>query len=77
MIKWAIKKWCTSKVNDLLDEYKDNVDKVKDILQTWIARLEKILVCFKSMLSKLDDGKLDSDEIDEAIVDVETVIKEW
>lgn len=76
-MKKIIKWWLCRQANDLLDEYKDNIDKVKDTLQTWIARLEKILVCFKSMLSKLDDGKLDSDEIDEAVVDVETVIKEW
>jgi len=77
MIKWAIKRYVISKVNSLLDEYKNNVDKVKDTLQTWIARLEKILACFKSTLAKLDDGKIDSDEIDQTVAEVEEVVKSW
>ena len=77
MIKWAIKRYVISKVNSLLDEYKDNVGKVKDTLQTWIARLEKIIGCFKSTLAKLDDGKIDSDEIDQTVAEVEEVVKSW
>ena len=77
MIKWAIKKYVISKVNSLLDQYKDNIDKVKDTLQTWIARLEKILSCFKSTLAKLDDGKIDNEEIDQTVAEVEEVVKSW
>ncbi len=77
MIKWAIKKYIVGKCNDLLDEYKNNVDKVKDTLQTWIARLEKILACFKSTLAKLDDGKIDADEIDQTVAEIEKVVKSW
>ena len=65
------------KVNGLLDQYKGDVDKVKDTLQVWIARLEKILSCFKSTLAKLDDGKIDADEIDQTVAEVEIVVKEW
>lgn len=77
MIKWAIKKYVISKVNGLLDEYKDNIGKVKDTLQTWIARLEKIIACFKTALAKLDDGKIDNDEIDQTIAEIEKVVKSW
>ena len=77
MMKWIVKKVVVGKVNDLLDQYKDNVDKVRDTLKVWIARLEKILSCFKGLLAKLDDGKLDADEIDQAVAEVETVVKEW
>lgn len=77
MIKWFAKRYAISKVNSLLDEYKDNVGKVKDTLQTWIARLEKIIGCFKSALAKLDDGKIDSEEIDQTVAEVEQVIAEW
>lgn len=77
MIKWFVTKVIIGKVNDLLDEYKSDVNKVKDTLQVWIARLEKILSCFKSTLAKLDDGKIDTDEIDQTVAEIETVIKEW
>lgn len=77
MLKWAIKKYIVGKVNGLLDQYKGDVDKVKDTLQVWISRLEKILSCFKSTLAKLDDGKIDADEIDQTVAEVEIVVKEW
>jgi len=77
MIKWFVTKVIIGKVNDLLDEYKSDVNKVKDTLQVWIARLEKILSCFKSTLAKLDDGKIDADEIDQTVAEIEAVIKEW
>ena len=77
MIMWAVKKYVIGKVNKVLDQYKDNVDKVKDTLTVWIARLEKVLSCFKGLLAKLDDGKLDDEEVDDTIADVEQVIKEW
>lgn len=76
-MKKIITWWLCRQVNSLLDQYKDNIDKVKDTLQTWIARLEKIIGCFKSMLAKLDDGKIDSDEIDQTVAEVEEVVKSW
>lgn len=77
MIKWAIKKYIIGKVNSLLASRKGEVDKVGSTLSVWIGRLERILACLKSMLAKLDDGKLDSEEVDQAVADVEAVIKEW
>lgn len=77
MIKWAIKKYIIGKLNDMLDLYKDDVSRVKGILQVWITRLERILNCFKSLLAKLDDGKIDSEEIDQTAAEVEIVVKEW
>lgn len=77
MVKWLCKKYILGKLNGLLEQYADDVNKVGDTLQVWITRLEKILSCLKSTLQKLDDQKIDDDEIDQTIVEVETVIKEW
>lgn len=63
MVKWIVKKVIVGKVNDMLDEYKDNVAKTRDTLKVWIARLDKILFAFRSLLEKLDDNRLDDDEI--------------
>ena len=76
-MKKIIKWWLCSKVNDLLDEYKDNVSKVKDTLQKWISRIDKILFTLRSLLSKLEDNQIDSDEIDQTVAEVEKVIAEW
>ena len=77
MIRWAVKRYLIGKVNGLLSKYKSNVDGVSTTLTVWISRLEKILSCLRSTLAKLDDGKIDEQEIDQAVADVEEVIKGW
>ncbi len=77
MIKWIVQKVIVGKINDLLDQYKDNVSKVRETLKVWIARLDKILFAFRSLLEKLEDNKIDSEEIDQTVAEVEQVIKEW
>ena len=77
MVKFVIKRYIVNKVNSLLDEYKDNVSKVKDTLQKWISRIDKILFALRSLLSKLGDNQIDGEEIDQTIAEVEKVIKEW
>lgn len=77
MIKWIIKKVIVGKINDLLDQHKDNVSKVRETLKVWIARLDKILFAFRSLLEKLEDNKIDAEEIDQTVAEVEQVIKEW
>jgi len=65
------------KINGLLDQYKDDVSKVRETLKAWIARLDKILFAFRSLLEKLEDNKIDSEEIDQTVAEVEQVIAEW
>ena len=77
MIKWFAKRYVIGMLNDLLDQYKDNVSKVRETLKIWIARLDKILFAFRSLLEKLEDNKIDSEEIDQTVAEVEQVIKEW
>lgn len=77
MWKWIVQKVIVGKINDLLDQYKDNVSKVSETLKVWIARLDKILFVFRSLLEKLEDNKIDSEEIDQTVAEVEQVIKEW
>ena len=76
-MKWLAKKVILSKLNGLLDRHKDDVAETKDTLKTWVSRLEKILGCFRGLLEKLDDGKIDADEIDQTVAAVETVVAEW
>lgn len=77
MVKFVIKRYIINKVNSLLDEYKDNVSKVKDTLQKWISRIDKILFTLRSLLSKLGDNQIDSEEIDQTVAEIEQVIAEW
>lgn len=77
MIKWFAKRYVIGMLNDLLDQYKDDVSKVRDTLKIWIARLDKILFMFRSLLEKLEDNKIDTEEIDQTVAEVEQVIAEW
>ncbi len=77
MIKWIVKKYVIGLINNLLKEYQDDVDKVKDLLNLWIVRVDKILYALRSMLSKLDDNQLSDDEVEKTIDELTTAIKEW
>lgn len=77
MIKWAVKHYLIGKINSLLETYKSNVDGVSTTLTVWIGRLERILACLRATLAKLDDGRVDETEIDQAVADVEEVIRGW
>lgn len=77
MIKWAVKHYLIGKINSLLVTYKSDVDGVTNTLTLWIGRLERILSCLRATLAKLDDGRIDETEIDQAVADVEEVIKGW
>lgn len=69
--------WLCRKINNLLEQHKDNVVKVKSTVNIWITRLEKVLAAFKSLLEKLGDNAIDSEEIDQTIAEIDTLIKEW
>jgi CCR4-NOT transcriptional regulation complex NOT5 subunit len=77
MIKWICKKIILRELNKVLDRYADDIISLRKILVIWIARLETIIKCIKNLLKKLDDGKIDSEEIDEAAEDVKFAIKNW
>ena len=76
-MKWLVKRVILGKVNDLLEVNQTNVVKVKNTIDTWVGRLQKILDCLKNILSKLDDNKLDSEEIDDSVAEIEKVVKSW
>ena len=77
MFDWLVKKVIVSKVNDLLKDNKDNIAKVRNTLKKWIDRIKKILTCFESLMSKLDDNQLDTTECKEAAKEIEKLVKEW
>lgn len=66
-----------SKINGFLDSYKDNVAVAKKTLELWISRLEKILASFKTILAKLDDGKIDEAELDQIAETISKTVKEF
>lgn len=77
MLEWFIKKWIVGKINGLLKEYSNNIEKFTQTLKIWTNRLKKVLTCFESLLAKIEDKELTSKEIEETTTDVTALIKEW
>ena len=77
MIDWLIKKFVVGKLNKLLEKNKENVEKIRSTLLVWISRIEKILGCLKSLLAKLEDNKIDSDEVRQTTDDIKKLVGEW
>ena len=77
MFEWLVKKIICGKLNNLLDVNKDNIGKIRNILNLWIQRIEKVLGCFKSMLAKLEDNVIDTGEVQQTVDEVTKLIKEW
>ena len=77
MFAWIVKKVVCGKVNDLLSQYKDDVESVKSTLNVWIVRIKAILQCLENMLKKLDDNELSPDDVKDINEEIKTLIKEW
>lgn len=77
MFTWFVKKVVCGKVNDLLAQYKDDVESVKSTINIWIVRIKAILQCLENMLKKLDDNELSPDEVKDINEQIKTLIKEW
>ena len=77
MLQYIITKWVIGKINDVLEENKNNVEKIKEVLSSWIIRVKNVLACLESLLKKVDDNALTEDELKSQITEIETLIKEW
>ena len=77
MIEWLIKKVILRKFNSMIDSNKESVEKIRSTLLVWISRIEKITGCLKSLLAKLEDNKIDSDEVRQTTDDIKKLVGEW
>ena len=77
IVKWFATKYVIGIANDVLAQYKDNVEEVTKTLGLWIGRLEKILNLLKCLNARVDDGKIDSDEVEESLDEIKDLVKTW
>lgn len=77
MLKYVVRKFLMSKLNSILEKYQEDVLTVRNRLTSMITQLELVITAFKRVLTRLDDGKLTDEEVDETIADVDRIIKEW
>lgn len=77
MLKYVVRKFLMSKLNSILEKYQEDVLTVRNRLTSMITQLELVITAFKRVLTRLDDGKLTDEEVDETIADVDRIIREW
>ena len=71
------KKYIISAINDLLDKNKENVEKICVKISYWIEKLSLIIELLKKISNRCSDGKLDDDEVDQTVNDLEKIIKNF
>jgi hypothetical protein len=76
-MKWIVKKWICRKVNKTLKQYSSNVDTMRSIVLKWIGRLDNILSTLRFLLAKIEDYKIDDNEIKQTSDAIDNLVKSW
>ena len=71
------KKYIISSLNDLLEKNKENVEKICVKISYWIEKLLLIIELLKKINARCSDGKLEDEEVDKTVNDLEKIVKEF
>jgi hypothetical protein len=73
----VLRSFALKQVNKLLEGYRDDVDKARQTVVVWTGRAKALTACLESLSKKLEDGKIDEDELTDAIDEIKTLVKGW
>ena len=71
------KKYIISSLNDLLDKNKENVGYICKKINYLTTKLTLIIELLKKISSRCSDGKLEDEEVDQTVEEIEQIIKEF
>ena len=71
------KKYVISAINDILEKNKENVGKICEKINYWTTKLTIIIELLKKISSRCSDGKIDDDEVQQTVVELEKIIKDF
>ena len=71
------KKYIISSLNDLLDKNKENVGYICEKINHWTTKLTIIIELLKKISNRCSDGKIDDEEVDQTVNEIETLVKEF
>ena len=71
------KKYIISSLNDLLEKNKSNVGKICEKINYWTTKLTIIIELLKRISSRCSDGKLEDEEVDQTVDEIEKIIKKF
>lgn len=76
-MKCIARKFILSQANKLLEAYKDGIDEAKSKVKTWTTRARSLADCLDSLLQKLEDGRIDEEEMKKAVEEVKQLVEKW
>lgn len=71
------KKYVISTINELLEKNKENVGYICEKINYWTTKLTVIIELLKKISSRCSDGKLEDEEVDQTVDEIEKIIKEF
>ena len=71
------KKYIISSLNDLLEKNKSNVGYICEKINYWTTKLTVIIELLKKISNRCSDGKIDDQEVDQTVDEIETLIREF
>ena len=71
------KKYVISAINDILEKNKENVGKICEKISYWTTKLTIIIELLKKISARCSDGKLDDAEVQQTVVELENIIKDF
>lgn len=71
------KKYVISAINDVLDKNKENVGKICEKINYWTTKLTIMIELLKKISARCSDGKIDDDEVQQTVADLEKIIKDF
>ena len=71
------KKYIISSLNDLLEKNKSNVEKICVKINYWTTKLSLLIELLKKISNRCSDGKLDDEEVDKTVDEIEQIIQEF
>ena len=71
------KKYVISAINDILEKNKENVGKICEKINYWTTKLTIMIELLKKISSRCSDGKLEDKEVQQTVVELENIIKDF
>ena len=72
-----LKSFITKKLNKLLEDGEDKIQKARENVALWTGRTEKICAALKSLSAKLEDNKVTPEELEAAVAEIQELIAGW
>lgn len=76
-MKCLLRKIILKQINQLLDDYKENIGNAKERVWVWLKRADAINKYLQGLYEKLSDDQLTEDELKSALDEFKVMVEGW